>query len=116
MVEETIVITYLENGGASMEEIDDFIDWCTQMCIMPGGNGNGKRRRFWIYRMWARLLRNRKTPFPSNGKFAFDEKLKKYLRNMTGGDVSDPPNPREAIYIRDKDFVKYVVRRLDNAY
>ena len=116
MAEETNVTEYLAVGGATESEINDFLDWCMVMCIQPGGNGDEKRRLFWCYRMWARLLRKRRTPFPSDGKFTFDECLKKYMRHLTGGDITDAPNPLGAIYIRNKDFVKYVVRYVDDAY
>ena len=116
MGDETNVIEYLEAGNATQHEIDDFLDWCTVMCNQPGGNGNEKRRRFWCYRMWARLLRKRRSPFPRDGKFHFDNVLKKYLRHLTGGDVTDAPDPFGAIDVRNIDFVKFVVRHLDDAY
>ena len=116
MGDETNVIEYLAAGDANQDDIDDFLDWCTVMCLQPGGQGSEKRRRFWCYRMWARLMRNRRSPFPKDGKFKFEKVLKVYLRNLTGGDVTDAPDPIGAIAVKSKDFVKYVVRHLDDAY
>ena len=116
MSPEENVINYLRSGGATQGQIDDFIDWCNVICLQPGGNGDEKRRRFWCYRMWARLLRKRRTPFPRDGKFIIHECLKVYLRKLTGGDPVDPPCRVGSIRIQNSDFVKYVVRFLDDAY
>ena len=105
------VTEYLRQGGATVTEIGDFQDWCEVMCTQRGegaGDAAKKRRRFWCYRMWARLLRVRRSPFPRNGKFIFDERLKVYVRLLTGGDPVDPPNPPDGINILPRDFVNSV--------
>ena len=107
---------YLASGGASSHEIEDFLDWCTQMCIQPGGAGTEKRRRFFCYRIWARLLRHRRTPFPRRGKFKYESILKIYLRQLTGGVPIDPPDPAGALRVSSADFVTYVVRHIDEGY
>ena len=55
-------------------------------------------------------MRKRRSPFPKDGKFKFEKVLKVYLRNLTGGDVTDAPDPIGAIAVKRKDFVKFVVR------
>ena len=64
----------------------------------------------------GRLMRSRRSPFPKDGKFKFNENLKIYLRDLTGGDVTNAPDPVGAIYVDSKAFVKYVARHLDDAY
>ena len=68
------------------------------------------------YRLWARLLRHRRTPFSPRAIFDWDESLKKYLRETTGGDPTDKPPPPEAIKITKENFVVYVVRHIDDCY
>ena len=66
--------------------------------------------------MWVRLMRYRRSSSPKDGKFKFEKVLKVYLRNLTGGDVPDAPDPIGAIAVISMDFVKYVERHLDDAY
>lgn len=113
---EAAVRKYLVRGGALPAEIEDFLDWCTVMCLQPGGNGLEKRRRFKCYKLWARLLRHRRTPFAPDTVFNWEEFLKNFLRETTGGDPTDGPPPLRAIHITNKDFVMYVVRHIDDAY
>ena len=61
MGDVTNVIAYLAAGDANQDDIDDFLDWCTVMCLQTGGQGSEKRRRFWWYRMWARLMNEEET-------------------------------------------------------
>ena len=113
--EETAMRRYLRSGGATEDEIDDFIDWCYVICLGGAGHATERRWRFCCYRLWANLMRHRRTPHPRNGRFDFDETLKQYIRTISPGDVLDAAPPAEAIVASSTEFVKFVVRHLDDA-
>ena len=96
--------------------MDDFLDWATVLCIADGGDGSEKRRRYVCYRLWAKLLRARRSPYKQDARFDFDEPLKEYLRHLTGGDVTDAPPPPGAVRPSSANFVKYVVCNLDDCF
>lgn len=106
---------YLSRGGATNDEIDDFIDWVHVLCIGGQGNASGRRRRFCCYRLWAKLLRKRRTPYRRDDVFDYNEILKDYVRSVAMGDIMDAPPPHRAIVVSSRNFVKYVVRHLDDA-
>ena len=106
----TSVSNYLRDGGATSDEIDDFLNFCS---IFKEG---GIKARYEVYRLWARLLRHRRTPFKKHGKFDFDGSLKWYLRSVTKGDVVDDDPPPDAIVVTKEQFVRYVLRHLDEAF
>ena len=101
---------WLEAGSATPVEIDDFVDFCS---IFDDGGITG---RYECYRLWARLLRHRRTPFRRHQIFDFAQELKVYLRHVTGGEVVDADAPENAVAISTHDFVKFVVRHLDDAF
>ena len=115
MEAEADVRSYLEDGDASPEEIDDFMDWCVTLCFGGVGGAGGRNRRFRIYRLWAKLLRHRRAPYRRNTIFDFNIVLKKYIRSIVEDDIVDAAAPRGAIMPDNRTFVKYVVRRLDHA-
>lgn len=103
------VTEYLRSGGATADEIDDFLDFCGVF------RNQGKVGRYETYRLWARCLRKRRTPFKQGGKFIFHEDLKNYMRYISAGDIVDAESPPDAVFVSADDFVKYVVRYLDDA-
>ena len=86
-ISEQNVRRYLRQGGASVPEIEDFIDWCSQLCRAQQEEAVEKRIRYCIYRLWAKLLRKRRTPFHYKDVFIYDESLKNYIRFLTDGAV-----------------------------
>ena len=101
---------YLHNGEATNDKIDDFFDFCDTF------KDGGKKARYEVYQLWARLLRHRRTPYKKHGRFDFDENIKWYLRNVTKGEIVDDDPPADAIKVDAASFVKYVVRHLDEAF
>ena len=81
---EIAVIEYSREGDATNSEVEDFLDWCQTLC----GDG-GKEIRYEVYRLWARILRKRRTPFHQRNIFIHDDLLKTFLRQISGVDVSD---------------------------
>ena len=112
---EMDLVAYLESGGATEREIEDFSEWCVTMCAGENGDADEKRRRYMCYRLWAKLLRMRRTPYPPRTRFIYDTCLKDYLRYLTGGDIVDADPYDGAVRVGSGDFVKYVVRHLDDA-
>ena len=104
------VSDYLKRGGATNDEIDDFLDFCGNFA------DTGKVGRYKAYRLWARLLRHSRTPFKKHGHFDFNECLKTYLRSVSKGEIVDADPPNDAIVIEAEHFVKFVVRHLDEAF
>ena len=104
------VANYLRSGDATNDEIDDFLDFCEMF------KDKGKSGRYEVYRLWARLLRHRRTPYKKHGRFDFDDTLKWYLRRVSKGDIVDADPPPDAIIIPADHFVKFVIRHLDEAY
>ena len=78
---------YLRGGGATNDEIDDFFYFCSTF------RDGGKKARYEVYRLWARLLRHRRTPYKKHGRFDFQDDLKWYLRDVTKEDVVDDDPP-----------------------
>ena len=101
----------MRSGGATNDEVDDFLDWPVTLCSKLG-----KAARYEAYRLLARILRKRCTSFGNRAIFDFDEKLKDYLRRISGRKVVDYPPREGSIYVRDTIFVKYVVRHLDDDF
>ena len=108
---EKDVIEYLMEGRATNDECDDFLDWCLTL-----GKAGGKKARYEIYRLWARILRKRRTPFSPRDMFIFADPLKNYLRKISGGDITDDPPRVGAKDISNDMFVKYVVKYLDDGF
>ena len=79
------------------------------------GGAPAKVRRYRCYRLWAKCMRHRRTPFKKYDVFDFPDDLKEYLRYLTGGPVTDDPAPIRAIHVSAKMFVKYVIKHLDDA-
>ena len=105
----------MRRGGASVLEIDDFLDWCSQLRRAQQEDNVEKRIRYCVYRLWAKLLRKRRTPFKGKDVFIFDEVLKNYVWFLTGGEVVGQDPRAGAKHVTATQFVKYVVRRLDDA-
>ena len=113
---EQNVRRYLRLGGASVLEIEDFFDWCSQLCRAQQEDAVEKRIRYSVYRLWAKLLRKRRTPFHHKDVFIYDESLKNYIRFLTGGEIVGQDPRAGAKNISASQFVQYVVRRLDDAF
>lgn len=79
MTEEEQVREYLGRGGATEEEIEDFIKWVNVLCLGGQGDASGKRKRFCCYRLWAKLLRKRRTPYRRDDIFDFNSVLNKRI-------------------------------------
>jgi hypothetical protein len=112
---ETNLRIYLRGGAATDAEIDRFMEWCHIICNGGAGNATSRRRRYCCYRLWAKLLRKRRTPYRRDDVFDFKKVLKQYIRSIAEGDIADAPPPARAIIVPCKNFVKYVVRYLDEA-
>jgi len=112
---EMDLVAYLENGGATDRLIQDFSNWCEIMCGRIIGDADEKRRRYVCYKLWAKLLRMRRTPYPPGTRFVYDACLKDYLRHLTGGDIVDADPYDGAVYVGSVEFVKYVVKHLNDA-
>ena len=106
---------YLREGGATDAEIEKFTDWCHIICNGGAENASSRRRRYCCYRLWAKLLRKRGTPYRRDAIFKFNKVLKRYIRTVAEGDIADAPSPPGATIVPKEHFVKYVVRRLDDA-
>ena len=100
---------YLRGCGATNDEIDDCFDFCSTI------EDGGKKVRYEVYRLWARLLRHRRTLYKKHGRFDFHDDLKWYLRDVTKREVADDDLPSHAIYVNSESFVKFVVRHLVEA-
>ena len=103
-------IYYLLLGGASDSEIDDFAEICQLF------EDSGKEGRYEVYRLWARLLRHRRTPYRRTQVFDFADVLKDFIRVVVPGDIVDAPAPENAVLITAQNFVKFVVRYIDQAF
>ena len=101
---------YLSLGGASDSEIDDFAEICQLF------EDSGKEGRYEVYRLWARLLRHRRTPYRRTQVFDFADVLKDFIRVVVPGDIVDAPAPENAVLITAQNFVKFVVRYIDQAF
>ena len=64
----------LKEGGATIDEIDDFLDFCSTY------SKDEKSARYEWYRLWTRLLCHHRTPFKRHDRFDFDKGLKEHLR------------------------------------
>ena len=84
-----------------------------RLYLRAGGAGNATnwRRRYCCYRLWAKLLRKRGTPYRCDAIFKFRKVLKRYIRSVTVGNVADALSPPGAIVVPAEHFVKYVVKR-----
>ena len=101
---------YLRVGGATEIEIEEFVQFCQLF------EDTGKEGRYEVYRLWARLLRHRRTPYHRHQVFDFSPKLKDFMRVVASADIVDAPAPAHAVYISATNFVKFVARYLDQAF
>ena len=81
------MMNYLEHGGATSAQIDEFVEFCVLFEDL------GIEGRYEVYRLWARLLRHRRTPYRRNQKFDWSPKLKNYLCVVTGREIINDPAP-----------------------
>ena len=109
MSKSKAVFDQLQQDGASGDEIDDFFDFCTIF------KDTGKVGRYEVYRLWARLLRYRITPFKKHSRFHYEHCLKDYLRYIFKGEIIDAEVPDGAITVTPAQFVKFVVKHLDES-
>ena len=100
----------LRESGADEIDIADFVNFCDLF------RGRGKVGRYEVYRLWARCLRHRRTPFSPGGKFTFPETLLVYMRHISAGDIVDADPPQGAVVITPTQFVQYVVKHIDDAF
>ena len=113
---EQRVARYLRSGGATGDDVDDFLDWCIQLCTAQQEADVEKRIRYCVYRLWARLLRKRRTPYNRRDRFVYNDAVKNYIRSLTGGEIVNQEPHHGAKHVSASEFVKYVVRRLDDAF
>ena len=73
MAYTTKAAEYLRGSGATNDEIDDIFDFWSAF------KDGGKRNRYEVYRLWARLLSHRQTSYKKHGIFDFHNDLKWYL-------------------------------------
>ena len=98
------------NGGATLQEIKDFFEYCKMY------KDTGKVGRYEVYRFWARSLRHTRTPYKKHGIFDFHEGLKWYMRAISNGDIVDANAPLDAVVVPAENFVRNVVRYVDEAF
>ena len=108
---EIDVVCYLESGSATEAEVNYFQDRCVLMCTNETGDSDGKRKRYMCNRLWAKLLRMRRTP-PTT-RFIYEPCLKDY--HLTGGVIIDADPYVGAVRVTGTEFVKFVVKHLDDA-
>ena len=65
----------------------------------------GKEGRYEVYRLWSRLLRNRRTPYIRHQVFDFAIELKDYLRVAVAGNIVDAPAPGNAVLVAAENIV-----------
>ena len=94
MAHTRAVTDYLRTGGASNEEVDDFLDFCSTF------KDHGKKGRYEVYRLWARCLRHRRTHFRKHAIFDFHDNLKGYMKSISSGDIVDADRFRHCIVSR----------------
>ena len=87
MAYTTKAVEYLCGSGATNGKIVDFFYFCSTF------KDSGKKARYEIYRLWARLLRHRRTPYKKHQRFDFHDDLKWYLRDVTKVKVEDDDPP-----------------------
>ena len=109
------VTKLLKDAGASDSEVEEFLQFCS---IMTSDNEGlcPMKVRWEIYRLWARLCRNKRTKLNQQGWFNFPELTKEHLRALTGPPVADHEPPEEAYHLSAEEFVKFVVRHLEEAF
>ena len=61
---------YLGGGGATNDTMDDFLNFCSTF------KDGGKKACYEVYRLSAKLLRHRQTPYKKHGRFDFHDDLK----------------------------------------
>ena len=64
---------YLSDGGATEYDIERFMEFIDVFEDL------GKEGRYEVYRLWSRLLRNRRTPYIRNRVFDFATELIKII-------------------------------------
>ena len=101
---EIDVVCYLESGSATEAEVNDFQDWCVFMCTNETGDRDSKRKGYMCYRLWAKLLRMRRTPYPPTTPFIYEPCLKDYLCHLTGGVIIDADPYVGAVRVTSTEF------------
>ena len=104
------VAKYLKDEGATNDEVDDFLDFIGYF------KDSEKKGRYEVYRLWARLLRHRRTPFKKHDHFDFDPSIKDYLRFVSKGEIVDADVPSDAVKVSSTDFIKFVIRHLNESF
>ena len=109
---EAQVTAFLKRGGATDADVEEFLNFV--LAMTTGNHGaKAKKVRFECYKIWARLLRHRRSGLNKHGYFNFPLVIKSYLRQMTGPPVVDNEPPAEAHNVTGKQFVEFVVRHLE---
>ena len=90
---------YLSDGGATEYDIERFVEFIDVFEDL------GKEGRYEVYRLWSRLLRNRRTPYIRHQVFDFAIELKDYLRVVVAGNIVDAPAPGNAVLVEAENFV-----------
>ena len=63
----------------------------------------------------VRGLPGKGTPSAPGRKFVYPNALLVYMRHISAGDVVDADPPPDSIVISPEEFVRYVVRHIDDA-
>ena len=90
---------YLSDGGATEYDIERFVQFIDVFEDL------GKEGRYEVYRLWSRLLRNRRTPYIRHQVFDFAIELKDYLRVAVAGNIVDAPAPGNAVLVAAENIV-----------
>ena len=81
------------------------------MSLDGQGDTSDKRRRFASYPLWNKLLHKRRTRW--DNIFDFDKALKRYVKIVASDKNIDTTPQRRAIVVSSLQFVKFVVRILN---
>ena len=101
---------YYKEGGATNDEIDDFLDFCSMF------SKGKKSARYECNGLQARLFRHCRTQFKKHDCFDFDKCLEVYFTFASEGKIVDAEPPDKVILVSPIDFVKYVVKHLDKSF
>ena len=68
---------YLKEGGATNNQIEEFLDFCSMF------SKDEKTAWYKCYRPWARLLHHRRTPFKKTWSFRFRQMSGRIFENIS---------------------------------
>ena len=83
MTYTTNAARYLREGGGANDETDNFFYFCSTF------KKGGKKAHYEVYKLWARLLRHRRTLYKKHRRSDFHNDLTWYLGNVKKGELVD---------------------------